>query len=284
MHPHLISYLTGSFPYSAEFQAFFMALQGAMIVRTGPNKNGSMQLFHAFAQGVVISYAGGLFAPFWMGNPTPFLGNDVHMTMCILAFIVVNFMPYDLGFKIGKLFPVRLITTMGAELFRTMGMIKFVDIAYNALKDSPSSLYPTPIWGPILNGTILGNMGGFFWNGFQGYLKGGMPIKFQNAFLWTTLYHFIANDDEIIGQYIRSVLSFIPQVKMGMSDKIFVIVLTSLFAQSVAILQMVDFLGPSFHPINALSSFGSNVLFTRTKPLSKMGKKAMKKKKNHKTN
>lgn len=283
MHPYIISYLTGSFPYSGEFQAFFMALQGAMIVRMGPNKKGTMAWFHAFAQGVVVSYAGGLFAPFWMGNMTPFLGTDVHMTMCILAFVIVNCIPFNLGLKIGKLFPIRMITTMGAELFRTMGMIKFVNIAYARLQDSPSPFYPTPIWGPILNGTILGNMGGFFWNGFRDYVKGGMPIKFQNGFVWTTLYHFVAHDDAIIGQYMRSALNLVFQGKMGLSDETLVIVLVSLFTQSVAILQLPDLLGPSFHPFNSVYAFVSGIYASLStmgsQPKSKMGKKAKKKKK-----
>ena len=63
-----IDFLTGKFPYSTEFQAFFMALQGVMKVRTGINKDGKMNWFHAFAKGVIFAFGGGLFTPLWMGR------------------------------------------------------------------------------------------------------------------------------------------------------------------------------------------------------------------------
>merc|ERR1740124_140086 len=167
MITHAIAYLTANFPYAAEFQSFWMAMQGAMVVRNGPNKKGEMSWFHAFAQGVLCSYAGSLFAPFWMGRPTSMFSSDLNMASCIIAYIIVNCLPMGIGHKICKLLPVRLATIMGAQLFRSMGLVKFVNIAYEAFKDHPSVYYPTPIFGPILNGTLLANMGAFFLEWFS---------------------------------------------------------------------------------------------------------------------
>lgn len=243
----LVSFLTGNFPYNFEFQAFFMALQGVMNVRNGKNKDGKMNWFHAFLQGVVLSYAGGLFAPLWMGNPTSMLSNDLNLASCIITYVLVNYLPLNIGYSTASLFPMRLLTIMGAQLFRSMGIIKFVNIAYNAFKDTPTKYYPTPILGPICNGVILGNMGSFFALGFDGHLKNGMPLPFKNGLFVSSFYHFLANDEGPIGEYMRILLK---PFTMGLSFPEFATVVCSLFMQTWAILQMPEFLGPTFDPFN----------------------------------
>jgi hypothetical protein len=248
----VINFLSANFPFANEFQAFWMALQGCVAVRNGPNKDGKMNWFHAFCHGVVLSYAGALFTPFWMGRPTSMFSSDINMAMCIITFTIVNLLPF--GYQLSNSFPVRLATTMGAQLFRTTGIIKFVSIAYEAFKDAPSPYYPIPVFGPILNGTILGNMGFFFWKGFAGHLESGIPFPFQNGLLWTTLYHFVAHDHKgFIGSSFRSFISLIPDnLKIGLSDKDLVLICMSLFMQVTAILQMPEFYGPTFNPFHSL--------------------------------
>lgn len=273
----IISLLTGNFLYSAEFQAFFMALQGVMKVRNGTNKNGKLNWFHAFIQGVVLSYAGGLFTPFWMGRATSMLSNDLNMASCIITYFLVNCIPLNVGYTISSLFPIRLATVVGAQrklyiihthissfilripqlhsmrsnsVFRTMGIITFVNIAYQTFKDSPSSYYPTPVFGPILFGTILGNMGSFFALGFDGHLRNGMSLPIQNGLLVSSLYHFVVNDDGPIGVMLRNLLQ---PFTMELGHKEFIICFVSLFMQGWAILQMPEFCGSSFNPFNILS-------------------------------
>lgn len=254
MIPHAIAYLTANFPLAAEFQSFWMAMQGAMIVRNGPNKNGEMYWFYAFAQGVVCSYAGALFAPLWMGRPTSMLSSDMNMASCIIAYIIVNCLPMGIGHKICNILPVRVVTVMGAQLFRSMGIIKFVNIAYEAFKDNPSEYYPTPIFGPIMNGTLLGNMGAFFSKGFHGHFNDGMPFPFQNGLFCTSLYHFVSHDKGPIGDYLRMILDLLPsELTLGLSNRNFTIVVLSLFMQINGILQMPEFFGPSFNPFNIIT-------------------------------
>lgn len=245
-----ISFLTGTFAYCPEFMNFWMAVQGAMAVRNGPNKDGKMAGFHAFAQGVLTAFAGGILTPIWMGRPSGMLANDLVIGMCVIAFVLVNYTSFDLGYKILNFFPLRLITVMGAQLFRNRGVVGYVKIGFQSFKDSPSKYYPTPIVGPILNACMLSNMGAFFWKGFHGHLKNGMPMPFQNGLLVASTFHFAAHDQGPIGTSFRAAIEKLP---LGDMDAVlFVSAMGSLFMQLTAILQMPEFLGPSFNPFNIL--------------------------------
>lgn len=189
----LISYLSGDFLYSPELQAFWMAFQGAVAVRSGPNKDRSMHWFHAFLLSVVAAYGGACFTPLWMGSPTSMLFNDLNVAACIAAYVLINYMPFDIGYKIGKSFPVVIVTTTFAQLFRSLGVVKYTTVCYQAFMDSPSAYYPIPVFGPIAYGTLLGNMSGFFLKGFNGYLAYGMPWPFQNGTRGSIMLVFLMN-------------------------------------------------------------------------------------------
>ena len=256
----LVSYLTGNFPLSPELQAFWMAFQGALVVRAGPNRDKSMHWFHAFMLSVVNGYGGAAFTPLWMGQHTSMLSNDLNLASCIIAFIIANFMPFDIGFKLGKTLPVTVITTTFAQLFRSLGVVKFTTVAFNAFKDSPSAYYPVPVFGPIAYGTLLGNMSGFFVKGFNGYLENGMPWAFQNGFFCCTFYHFFVHDKTgPIGSTLRSIIHSTPFLQGGLEDDTFAIVVVGLFMQVVGLLQLSLFLGPSFSPFNSLITLTSRL-------------------------
>jgi TRIC channel len=150
----VVEFLTGTSAFSAENQSFWMAVQGAMAVRMGPNKDKKMNWFHAFVQSVLISFSGGLFGFLWMGKPSAMLSNDLNMAACILAFILVNYTPYDIGFRILNIFPFAVVTVSFAQLFRTTGLIRFVKACFDEFKGNPSKYYPIPVFGPILYGTV----------------------------------------------------------------------------------------------------------------------------------
>jgi hypothetical protein len=176
----LVNFLTGASPYNAELRTFGMALQGAMTVRSGPNKTKSMNWFYAYCCTLLTAFAGGLFGFMWMGKPTSLItGGDVTLTLCAIAFVLVTYMPMDIGFKLGNFLPVKIVITVLAQLFRALGMVAFINSA--SAEVSPSAYYPTPILGPVLYGTLLGNMGGFFSKGFHPYLESSMPWPFQNG-------------------------------------------------------------------------------------------------------
>lgn len=251
--PAVIAYLTGQYAFSSQLQAFWMAFQGAIKVRLGPNKNRDMAWFHALMLTTVSAFAGGCFAPILMGRPTPMLSSDLCLAMSVVAFIIVNYMPFDLGFKVGRTLPVTLVTTTFAQLFRSIGIVRFTDIAYDAFKDSPSHYYPTPVLGPIMFATMLGNMGGFFAKGFHGHLENGMPWPFQNGFFCASFYHFIVHDkDGFIGITLRKAVNAVPIIKMGLDDKTFAITFVGAFMQITGILQLPAFLGPSFSPFTVI--------------------------------
>jgi hypothetical protein len=252
----LVSYLTGNYPFSPELQAFWMAFQGTMVVRAGPNKDKSMNLFHAFMLSILCGYGGACFTPLWMGQNTSMLSNDLNLAACIIAFFVVNYMPFDIGFKLGRTLPVTIVTTTFAQLFRSLGVVKFTTIAFNAFKDSPSAYYPIPVFGPIAYGTLLGNMSGFFIKGFNGHLEKGMPWPFQNGLFCCTLYHFFVHDRTgPIGSALRSVVHAMPFLQGGLDDETFAVVAVGVFMQVTGFLQLPQFLGPGFSPFNSLIEF-----------------------------
>lgn len=150
----VVDYLVGRSPYSTENEAFWMAVQGAMIVRNGPNSTNRLHWFHAFALSVLFAFAGGLLGFMWMGKPSSMLSSDINMASCILAFTIVNYTPMDLGFKLLNTLPFAILTTMYAQLFRATGMMRFVMACFNEFKHSPSKYYPIPVFGPIIYGTV----------------------------------------------------------------------------------------------------------------------------------
>lgn len=150
----VVDFLVGRTPFSTENQAFWMAVQGAMFVRTGPNKDRHMQWFHALTLSVLVGFAGGWLGFVWMGKPSSMLANDLNMAGCLLAFAIVNYTPFDLGFMVLDTLPFRVLTVSFAQLFRAMGLIKFVGVCFDVFKDAPSAYYPIPVFGPILYGTV----------------------------------------------------------------------------------------------------------------------------------
>lgn len=149
-----VQFLTGTSPYATELQCFWMAIQGAVAIRNGPNKDKHMHWFHSLVFSTIAGYGGGLLGFIWMGKPSSMLSNDLNIGSCLLAWSIVNLMPYDIGNKICNTIPVVLITTSFAQLFRCTGIVRFVRVCYNEFKSNPSVYYPIPVFGPILYATV----------------------------------------------------------------------------------------------------------------------------------
>lgn len=256
---HVIAFLTADFEYANELQSFFNALQGHLAVRRGANKDGELYWFHAFMMGIFLSFSGGTFGTLWLGKPTSMLSNDINIACIIITFILVNYTPFKIGFKLAQTFPVVIVTTSFAQLFKTSGLVKFCTVAFETFKDNPSKYYPIPVFGPIIYATLLGNFGGFFNKGFGNYLKNGMPWPFQTGLACATFYHFYVHDETgFIGINLRHCfhLVFDDFLKMTSLDaldrKTLAMVLISAFQQIMAILQLPYFLGPTASPFNAV--------------------------------
>jgi hypothetical protein len=157
---YLVRFSAGDFPFALENQCFWMAIQGAMMVRGGVNKDRKLNWWHAFALSVMGGFAGGWFGFFLMAKPTSMFANDLNMASCIFAFIVVNYTPMDIGFKFFSNIAVNIVTVVFAQLFRSLGIVKFIGVCFEQFKDHPSQYYPIPVFGPIMYATLLGNMGG----------------------------------------------------------------------------------------------------------------------------
>mmetsp|Transcript_13186 Transcript_13186/g.18376 ORF Transcript_13186/g.18376 Transcript_13186/m.18376 type:complete len:309 (-) Transcript_13186:94-1020(-) len=265
--PVIVSFLTANFDLAPEMQSFWMAFQGAMAVRNGPNKKNELGWFHAFLLSALSSYGGAMFAFLWMGKPTSMLTNDLNAAACIIAFVLANYTPFDIGYKLGNSLPIVLVTTCFAQLFRSQGVIKFSSGAFEALKDSPSAYYPIPVVGPILNATLLGNMTGFFFKGFNDYVKNGMPWPFQNGLFCASFYHFYVHDDKgFIGKFLRE-KTLLPMLQGEMDTTTFGVVVVGIFMQIVGLLQLPLLLGPTFSPFTKAYSLVASTA-TKKKPSS----------------
>ena len=124
----------------------------------------------------------------WLGLPSSMITSDIGLACCIIAYAIVNWTPYDLGFKYGKTFPILAPAISLAQLFRSLGMIGFIKAAQKHC--IPTPYYPIAVIGPVVYGTLLGNMGGFLINGFNGHLQKGVPFAFQNGKCFITIPTF----------------------------------------------------------------------------------------------
>jgi hypothetical protein len=66
--------------------------------------------------------------------------------------------------------------------------------------------------------------------------------------------------DGPIGIALRSALREIPNVQMGLDDRTFCVVCISVFMQTMGVLQMPQFLGPSFSPFSIIQNAVKGVM------------------------
>lgn len=218
----IISYLMGQSLYSSELQSLGMALQANIIVQSrfshsnGNSNESSSYWFYRFLQSVFIGFSGGIFGTIFLGKPCPFLLNDIHMTSCVLSFVLVQIVLPNVRQVLQSMFPtenssasssslihfgitipIQIVITLYAQLFRSMGLIKFITVCHLELllphyRSISTKYYNMPIFGPVVYGTLLGNMGGFILNGIDGYTqKSGIPYPFQNGNVSNNCVHVV---------------------------------------------------------------------------------------------
>mmetsp|Transcript_15335 Transcript_15335/g.32463 ORF Transcript_15335/g.32463 Transcript_15335/m.32463 type:complete len:294 (-) Transcript_15335:246-1127(-) len=292
MNP-LVDLLTMNFPYATEVVCTFMAIQGSMAVRNGPNRTNSMNWFHAFLKSTLTAYAGATFTNIFMGRPTAMFANDVFFGSCLIGFAIVNWLPFGIGYYICGTFLGELITTVFATVFRIGGVAGFSDAAFAAFKDAPSPYYPIPVFGPILFPTALANMGGFLKGGIDGYMEKGMPWLFQQGLSCSAFYHFYTHDAEgYVGVTLREVVRpFAIQIMMLLGadekeredDRLFAKFVVGVFMASMAVLRMPQLLGPKFSPFLTVVDMLGGLMSGKkkkvsNKPPTSSSKKSKKKK------
>lgn len=262
------SILTGSSPYNAELRTFGQAFMGAVAVRSSNNKNKQMNWFHAFALTTIVAFGGGWFAFLWMGKPTSLITNgDVTLTLTAASFVIATYTPYDIGLKVGTSLPIKIVMNSWAQLFRSLGMIFFINTC--AAEVGPSKYYPTPILGPVVYGTLLGNMGSFFLKGFHGHLENGIPWPFQNGIVMGLFYNIYTHDvNGMMGKTLRSIVQS-TGIQGDMDDKHFATLVVSIFMQITGILML--FYGPKYN-IFFLPSRIFNTLLVKTTSTSSIDK------------
>lgn len=243
----VVNYLNAAFPYGPEYLNLGMALEGALAVKRGVNKEGKLYWFHALLLSIVMAFGGGIFTKTWIAQPSAFLSNgDLCMGCCLIAFVLVNFAPFFHTLcDTSKYMPLNLIITSAAQLFRSTAIPLYVNTAFAIFK--PSAYYPIPVFGPILYATLLGNMGPLFLKGFERHIENEIPWPVQNGLFCASFYHFYVNDQEgPIGQLLRTL--FPVGSLLGLEDARCAAALVSLFMQITGFLRLPEFWGPTYSP------------------------------------
>ena len=85
--------------------------------------------------------------------------------------------------------------------------------------------------------------------------------------LCASFFHFFVHDTTgPIGLALRDAVRLIPNVQMGLDDRTFCVVTISFFMQTMYILQMPEFFGPSLSPFSTFQSLVGRILTTTTRP------------------
>jgi uncharacterized membrane protein YeiH len=122
---YLVGALTGTSPYNAEIRSFFQGFAGATAVKNGANKDNKMKWFHAFCLTAVTAFGGGMLNPLWLGQPSTIIaGGDVTIPITVAAFLLANYA------NIGKTLPMRVMTSIWSQLFKSLGTMAFITQAY----------------------------------------------------------------------------------------------------------------------------------------------------------
>jgi hypothetical protein len=151
---------------------------------------------------VICSFGGGFLAPVLLGRPSLVMNNDVIVFCCITWWYLVFYCKGNVWLNYP---PVKGIWLCFVGLFRTTAVTNIVTVA--ATTYSATIYYPSPIFGPVIAGTVLGSAGQFlpFDKGLAA-VKNVCPWTMQAAFLTSTFFHFMVNDTKgFIGHGFRSV-------------------------------------------------------------------------------
>lgn len=181
-----------------------------------------------------------------------FTGADVLIPICAFAFSLVYFFPTSSLFtRLFSLPPVTIVITACAQNFRSAGVINNTNKALS-LCHAPS-WYAIPLLGPILAGTLSGNVGLIYRNGWEAHFKNGCHWNFENGMVTATFYHLYANDKTgFLGVALRDAVSRLPLSHLWLSwfasNEQFALVCVSAFFVVVGVLQLDLFFSSKFNP------------------------------------
>jgi hypothetical protein len=206
---HLLrSFLMAEFPYAYEVLMTAQAFQGALEFRLyqevrhhSQPPGHEMHWLHALFLTIICGNGGAIPTPTGHGQSMHILSDDMTLLLCIGFFVLLRYTSFVMQFLRCHQFVTILFTfflMMMSQLFRTIHTIHYTSIGYqyfskqNALSLYSSTLlsssmqrrivYPIPIFGPILYGTLFGCMSGFLQRPFHGRLeREGLPRTVRNG-------------------------------------------------------------------------------------------------------
>ncbi|KAJ1398001.1 hypothetical protein B484DRAFT_458599, partial [Ochromonadaceae sp. CCMP2298] len=158
---------------------------------------------HTLVLVLFTGFGGGIITPVLLGRPSAPLANDTAIPVCLLLWYAVHYLGC---YPIFQMTPVKLAWNWLMGVFRTFTAVKMVSLACTVL--TPGPFYPTPLFGPILAGTLASCGGAFlpFDKGLSAITK-STPWVMQGAFLNALFYYLMVKDTEgFLGQTARACL------------------------------------------------------------------------------
>lgn len=258
----LMAYLTAEFPRANLLAIIAMAIAGAVEVRRVHGDR--LHWMHAMILTTVCGNGGSALAPMWMNTSKNTMGgNDFQIACCVAAYFLVQKIPG--GYSLCERRPVALVLAAFSGLYRATRVVTFTSQGYETFRkyepvsyyhgfaSDPShsatpSLYPIPVFGPILFGTLFGNMGGYLQKSFHGRMeKTGLPVSFLCALISAAFYHFFVHDHSgFVGPALRWPIHWLVQshTSSSIDDSRLAMILVSGFLQIAGlgpiVMEMVD--------------------------------------------
>lgn len=141
------------FPYFDIAHSLLCALAVREDLGTNANAFSRKHPMALWLSTMLVVFAGGMVANFLLGEPflAP-LKNTPQLLVATACWYVVFYTPFDIGYKVGKFLPVKLVASAMKEVYRAK---KIHDGVVHAAK-----LYPNAFIIMIVIGTIKGNGAG----------------------------------------------------------------------------------------------------------------------------
>eukprot|EP01040_Poterioochromonas_malhamensis_P010365 gene10365-11275_t len=190
------------YPYTKDIAFACNSINGTLGIYAATSGN-QLYWVHELVLVVIGTFGGGIVTPMLLGKPSLVLNNDVIVFCCVVAWYVVFYLKGHIWLNYP---PIKTAWLVFVGFFRTMAATNMVQLGYSVFV--PSVYYPTPVFGPIIAGTLVGSFGMFL-----PFDKGLTPIKnngpwvLQGAFYSSVFYHFMVNDTKgFIGITLRQIL------------------------------------------------------------------------------
>jgi uncharacterized membrane protein YeiH len=134
-------------------------INGALAVYAANLGKPKQYWLHSLVLVICTAFGGGIITPILLGRPAGPLANEAIIPMAVLTWYIVHYLGSGFFYRFLNLTPVKLIWNWLMAVFRANSAVGMVTLACTVFK--PSVYYPTPLFGPLIAGTIVSCGGAF---------------------------------------------------------------------------------------------------------------------------